>query len=415
MKHYVLALSLLFVAGTAFGQKANVKTAKSALGDENPNFDEAFTAINAAMQDPTTKDDPETYDIAGKLYKKVYETEALKAAGGNAYDTVKLYNGALEMFKYFQICDEKAQLPDEKGKVRKNKWREDNRADMVKYHGQLFNAGAVYYLMKKKDYKNAVYYLGYYIDAADSPMLKELNLLSDSAKNVTAFYAAFAAYSAKDYANTIKYGNMALNSPNESDVNTTYEIMTRAYREQKDTVNWIRMLQEGIKRNPASENNMVQLINYYSEKGQNDEAVKFADQLIANDPDNDYSYFIKGYLLQNLNRQSEAIELYKKAIEINPSKAEYYSNTGTCYIAIAQDLDSKSKYGTDTYKDEQKLILQNYMWARENFEKVRELAPEKEDLWVAPLYLIYYKLNIRQGEDFQMLEKKMAEREGTVQ
>ena len=125
MKHYVLALSLLFVAGTAFGQKANVKTAKSALGDENPNFDEAFTAINAAMQDPTTKDDPETYDIAGKLYKKVYETEALKAAGGNAYDTVKLYNGALEMFKYFQICDEKAQLPDEKGKVRKNKWRED--------------------------------------------------------------------------------------------------------------------------------------------------------------------------------------------------------------------------------------------------------------------------------------------------
>ena len=78
-------------------------------------------------------------------------------------------------------------------------------------------------------------------------------------------------------------------------------------------------------------------------------------------------------------------------------------------------MDSKSKYGTDTYKDEQKLILQNYMWARENFEKVRELAPEKEDLWVAPLYRIYYKLNIRQGEDFQMLEKKMAEREGTVQ
>lgn len=415
MRHCALALSLLLVAGTAFGQKSNVKIAKSALGEENPNFDEAFAAINAAMQDPTTMDDPETYDIAGKLYKKVYEVEGLKAAGGHAYDTVKLYNSTLEMFKYYQMCDEKAQLPDEKGKIRKNKWREDNRADMLKYHGQLFNAGAVYYLMAKRDYKNAVYFLGYYLDAAEFPMLKDLNLLTDSAKSVTAFYASYAAYSAEDYPNVIKYGQIALNSPNESDVNTTYEIMTRAYREENDTVNWIGMLQESIKRNPASENNMVQLINYYSEKGQNDEAIKFADQLIESDPTNDYSYFIKGYLFQNLNRTEEATELYKKAIEINPNNEAYYSNLGTCYIAIAQELDANAEYGSDDYKDQQKIIMQNYMWARENFEKVRELAPDKEDLWVAPLYRIYYKLGIRQGEDFQMLEKKMAEREGIAQ
>ncbi len=415
MRHCALALSLLLVAGTAFGQKSNVKIAKSALGEENPNFDEAFAAINAAMQDPTTMDDPETYDIAGKLYKKVYEVEGLKAAGGHAYDTVKLYNSTLEMFKYYQMCDEKAQLPDEKGKIRKNKWREDNRTDMLKYHGQLFNAGAVYYLMAKRDYKNAVYFLGYYLDAAEFPMLKDLNLLTDSAKSVTAFYASYAAYSAEDYPNVIKYGQIALNSPNESDVNTTYEIMTRAYREENDTVNWIGMLQESIKRNPASENNMVQLINYYSEKGQNDEAIKFADQLIESDPTNDYSYFIKGYLFQNLNRTEEATELYKKAIEINPNNEAYYSNLGTCYIAIAQELDANAEYGSDDYKDQQKIIMQNYMWARENFEKVRELAPDKEDLWVAPLYRIYYKLGIRQGEDFQMLEKKMAEREGIAQ
>lgn len=410
-----MALSLLLVAGTAFGQKSNVKIAKSALGEENPNFDEAFTAINAAMQDPTTKDDPETYDIAGELYKKVYEVEGLKAAGGNAYDTAKLYNSTMEMFKYYQLCDEKAQIPDKKGKIRKNKWRESNQADMVKYHGQLFNGGAVYYMMAKKDYKNAVKFLGYYLDVADAPMLKEFNLLSDSAKSVTAFYASYAAYAAGDYPNVIKYGQMALNSPNESDVNTVYDIMTRAYREENDTVNWIRMLQEGIKRNPASENNMVQLINYYSEKGQNDEAVKFADQLIESDPDNDYSYFIKGYLLQNLNRPSEAVDLYKKAIEINPNNEAYYSNLGTCYIAIAQEMDASAEYGSEEYKNQQKLSMQNYMWARENFEKVRELAPAKEDLWVAPLYRIYYKLGIRQGEDFQMLEKKMAEREGTQQ
>lgn len=415
MKHYVLTLGLLLVAGMAFGQKSNVKAAKSALGEENPNFDQAFTAINAAMQDPTTKDDPETYDIAGQLYRKVYEVEALKVAGGQACDTAKLYDGVLNMFKNYIICNDKTKIPNEKGKLPKNKWLEDNQTDMRKYYNQLFSAGAAFYLSQRHDYKNAVLYLGYYIDVADSSMLKELNLLPDSMRSMAAFYAACSAYYAKDYPNVIKYGEMALNHTDESSLNTVYDIMTRAYREEGDTVNWVRMLQEGVKRNPASENNMVQLINYYSEKGKNDEAVKFADQLIEADPENDYSYFIKGYLLQNLNRQSEAVELYKKAIELNPSKAEYYSNCGTCYIAIAQELDAKAEYGSDEYKNQQKLVLQNYMWAREDFEKVRELAPEKEDLWVAPLYRIYYKLGIRQGEDFQMLEKKMAEREGTVQ
>ena len=189
------------------------------------------------------------------------------------------------------ISDVHANLPYLKGLLEKLRLRDK---DTLVFCGDLLEKGAysletlrfVMELQKRRRvlavqgncdcWQNSIYRA-----TGRSDVYTKRYLLSDSAKNVTAFYAAFAAYSAKDYANTIKYGNMALNSPNESDVNTTYEIMTRAYREQKDTVNWIRMLQEGIKRNPASENNMVQLINYYSEKGQNDEAVKFADQLIA--------------------------------------------------------------------------------------------------------------------------------------
>lgn len=414
MKHYVFTIAMLFVAGMAFGQKANVKKAKSALDQEKPNFNEAFAAINAAMQDETTKNDPETYNIAGKLHRKVYEIESLKSMSKQPYDTAKLYNSVLEMFKYYQLCDEKAQIPNAKGKLPKNKWREENKADMIKYHGQLFNAGAVIYLMQKKDYKKAVYFLGQYIDAANYPLLKDQVLLTDSLINQTAFYAAFAAYYDKDYQNVIKYSKKAINGTNSKDVETAYQILTQAYKAVGDTANWVNMLQESVKRNPTSESNIVQLINYYNEKGKTEEALAFADQLIAGDPNNDYSYFIKGYLLQNMEQLDKAIELYKKAISLNAGKAEYYSNTGTCYIGIAQDIDAKTSYGSKDYKDQQKIVNQNYMWAKENFEKVRELAPEKENLWVAPLYRIYYKLGIRQGEDFQMLEKKMSEREGTA-
>ncbi len=416
MKHYVLTIALLIVASLAYGQKANQKAARNAAETDEADLKKAveivnngITAINKAMNDETTKDDPETYNLAGKLYRKLYEIESLKSLKKEPFDTARLYNSVLEMFKYYNLCNEKAQLPDAKGKIPKNKWFEENQKDMEKYHGQLFNAGAVIYLMKKKDYNQAVKYLSAYLDEAESPMLKDKNLLTDSAKYQTSFYAAFAAYYGKDNENVIKYGKEAIHASNENDVETAYQILTHAYKAEGDTLNWINMLQEGIKRNPAAESNIVQLINYYNDKGKGEEAMGFADQLIKNDPDNDYSYFIKGVLLQGAKKVPEAIEYYKKAIEINPLKAEYYSNMGTCYIAVAQDLDSKADFKD---KSQQKLVMQNYMWARESFEKVRELSPAKEDLWVAPLYRIYYKLGIKQGEEFQELQKKMDAREG---
>ncbi len=415
MKHYVFTIMLLLVASVAYGQKANQKKAKTAIGEENPNFKDAFAAIDAAMKDPTTMNDPETYNLAGKLSRKAYEMESMKHLKKEPYDTARLYNSVLEMFKYYEICDEKAQIPDEKGKLPKNKWREENTKDLEKYYGQLFNAGAVYYMMQKKDYPTAVRFLGEYIDKANSPLLKNLDLLTDSAKNQTAFYATYAAYYAKDDANIIKYGEMAINCLNKTDSEKAFQILTHAYKNEGDTAKWIYMLQEGIKRDPTAESNIVQLINYYNDKGKIGEAMKFADQLIEADPDNDYSYFIKGVLLQQGTKDvAGAIECYKKAIAIDPKKSEYYSNLGTSYIAVAQELDGNSVYNSPEYKNQQRLVMQNYMWAREAFEKVRDLAPEKEDLWVAPLYRIYYKLGIQQGEEFQELQKKMEAREGVI-
>ncbi len=412
MKRYVFTLALLIVAGFAYGQKANVKKAKTALGQENPNFNEAIAAIDAAMQDPATMNDPETYDIAGKLYRKMYEIEGMKAYKKEPYDTVKLYSSVLNMFKYFELTDEKAQIPDEKGKLPRNKWREPNQKEMMSFHQQLFDGGAAYYLMRKRDYKEAIKYLSAYLESAESPMLKEKGLLTDSAITQTSFYITYAAYSDNDNANVIKYGTVAINSENPEDSETAFQMLTHAYKETGDSINWIKMLQEGVRRNPASEGNIVQLINYYNDRGESDAAMKFADQLIEQDPDNDYSYFIKGVLMQQgLKKPQEAIEYYKKAIAIDPSKAEYYSNLGTCYIAVAQELDEKSQFNSPEYREQQKVVMQNYIWAREAFEKVRELAPDKEDLWVAPLYRIYYKLGIRQGEEFQELQKKMDERE----
>ena len=412
MKHIVLSCTFLLVTGLAFGQKANIKKVNKEIASENPNFNVALTAIEAAMQDPTTKNNPETYNIAARLHLKAYEQESRKQhmSPKQAYDTVRLYNSVLEMFKYYQLCDDAALKPDEKGKMRKNKWREPNREELRKYHDHLFYGGASFYMQERKDYPQAIHFLSKYLEVTEMPMLQGLNLLSDSTIATVSFYITYSAHQAKDYPKVIKYGQNALQGTNQKDIDFAQDMLIHAYRETKDTVNWILMLEENIKRNPSSESSIVQLINYYNEKGQQEKAFEFADKLIVGDPQNAYGYFIKGVLFQNMERYSEAIEQYKKALEINTEKAEYRSNLGACYIGIAQEIDATAKYGDPNYREEQRRVSQNYLWAKEEFEKAKELAPEKEDLWVAPLYRIYYRLGIRAGEEFEELQQKMDAR-----
>ena len=40
------------------------------------------------------------------------------------YDTLKVYNSALNMCKYYFKCDELAQIPNEKGKIKKEESQE---------------------------------------------------------------------------------------------------------------------------------------------------------------------------------------------------------------------------------------------------------------------------------------------------
>ena len=46
------------------------------------------------------------------------------------YDTLQVYNSALNMCKFYFKCDELAQVPNEKGKI-KNKYRKPNSAAIL--------------------------------------------------------------------------------------------------------------------------------------------------------------------------------------------------------------------------------------------------------------------------------------------
>lgn len=120
MKRVLFSMVLLLAAGFTFAQEKSVKEAKSIANDVKPDFAQAEKLINEALNNAETKDNAETWDVAGFIQKRINEKEMENAYLRKPYDTLKVYNSALNMCKYYFKCDELAQIPNEKGKIKIN-------------------------------------------------------------------------------------------------------------------------------------------------------------------------------------------------------------------------------------------------------------------------------------------------------
>ena len=135
---------LLMAVSFVFAQQKSVKEAKSIANEVKPDFKKAEELINGALTNPETKDDAATWDVAGLIQKRINEKEMENAYLRKPYDTLKAYNSILKMYEYFLKCDELAEIPNEKGKV-KNKYRKANAASMMVERPNLINGGIQYF------------------------------------------------------------------------------------------------------------------------------------------------------------------------------------------------------------------------------------------------------------------------------
>ena len=120
MKRVLFSMVLLMAVSFAFAQEKNVKEAKSIAGEVKPDFAKAEQLINEALTNPETKDNAATWDVAGYIQKRINEKEMENAYLRKPYDTLKVYNSVLNMYNYYVKCDELAQIPNEKGKIKTN-------------------------------------------------------------------------------------------------------------------------------------------------------------------------------------------------------------------------------------------------------------------------------------------------------
>ena len=403
MKRVLFSMVLLMAVSFAFAQEKNVKEAKSIAGEVKPDFAKAEQLTNEALTNPETKDNAATWDVAGYIQKRINEKEMENAYLRKPYDTLKVYNSVLNMYNYYVKCDELAQIPNEKGKI-KNKYRSANSKTILAERPNLINGGIQYFNLNKNE--DALKYFAAYVDAATLPMMEKENLLEkDTILPQVAYYATLAADRVGDKDAVMKYAQYALKDKENGQF--AMQLLTDAYKAKGDTAKWVEKLQEGIVKFPENQYFFANLVDYYSSSNQNDKAMQFADDMLAKDPNNKLYLYVKAYLYHNMKDYEKAIEFYKKTLDIDPAYAEACSNLGLVYLLQAQEYADKAPADINdpNYATAQAEIKKFYEAAKPYYEKARELKPDQKDLWLQGLYRVYYNLNM--GPEFEEIEKMM--------
>lgn len=404
MKKVSLITTLFLASSIAiYAQQSNVKEAKSIISSTNSDFNKAQTLISAALNDPATKNDAETWNIAGKIQKRINETENEKMFLKKPCDTLAFYNSILEMYKYFLKCDELAQIPNEKNKV-KNKFRKDNAATMFMNRGNIINGGVWNYRAKK--YPEALIFFGTYIESASYPMLAEYEIQKkDTLLGQVAYNAVYIAEMIGDHSSVIKYAPIAMTD--KANGGNALRLLAETYKSEKDSIKYIEAIKEGVDKYPDNQFFILNMIDYYTVHKETGKAMEFADQQLAKDPNNKIFNYVKAYLLYNTKDYDKAIGIFQKVIKIDPNFAEPYSYLGSCYLQKAQEISTKSttNINSPNYKKDQATIKSFCELARPNYEKARELKPNDRDLWMQALYNIYYQLNM--SSQFDEIERLM--------
>lgn len=410
MKKLLLSFTMMLAVAVAFGQglsKEELKAQKKAkkalmgvIGDaealllDNPQATlDALTPALEGEHKALVANEPQLWYVCAMAKQGIMNNELLKAQEGQPMNEALVYKYCYEIFQDLAKCDSLDNMPDEKGRV-KPAYSEQIKKVLYESRPLLFNGGAYFY--NQEDYQSAYNQFDTFIQSVNSPRLAEFGLSDSEYNNIAAYYAMLSAVNMNNYKLVLGYADMAVKD--SANAESAYRVKAEALVNVGDTAAWINTLKDCSVKYPTNVYFYQSLIQYYDAKGRQDELIAFADEMIAKDPKNPLFVYVKGYLAQQGEKIDEAIEWYKKTLEVDPGYENAMGNLGLCYIQKAQaysNSQSSNKISDRAQLKKDKEILQGYFSeALPYYEKLREIAPDKQNLWLNGLYQCYYGLNM---------------------
>ena len=393
MKRVLFICTMLAACSTLFAQKYAVIDARNTLTEacrDSRNIDyklvnKAWRDIQECMVNEKSKDYYDTWVTAAKI-KNILTYKVYQDGQAGTLDTLKYFSALSDILSYYQKVEKCITTPNEKGKmpVKADEYKEihqDALQQAASMRGQILT-GACSVVNSHPD--GAMKLFDHYFETFDDPLFKELNLNeTDTLKESAYLYYGMAMKNkAVTWEDTVKYLNWyekVLDSPTYGTY-TCVELMD-TYKRHGDMEKW-----EKYCRYAAEHYNDVQfpklLVQEKVRQDKLDEAMKLCDEMGKLYPEEIYFVETKALMVFNDKKYREAIDIFKKLIEIDPTYARAWTSLGTCYYQIA--MENKNN------------IPECKKWINEAipcYKKAEECEPDNPILWGNYLYRCYHALS----------------------
>jgi tetratricopeptide (TPR) repeat protein len=346
-----------------------------------PSLTEAKTNIDKAAANDKTATLPLTYAVKGAVYSALALNDTVTST------STPLFITADEALK-------KAKETDTKGE---NKKLIDN---------SYRNLAQIKYTKGIKDF-NKHNFAGAY-EAFDYYRM----VLPDDTNSV--YYTGLAAANAKKYPEAIANYTKLLTLPKYSNGASIYNDLITINIYNKDTTNAIKVATEAVDKYPTNANLRNREIQLYLQTGRIKEVSSKLDKAIEVDPKNKSLYYYSGFIAMQAKNYDKAIELFNKAIALDPQYFEPNLGAGYCYLNPGIDLFNKAnnmpisktnpKASQVQYDALSKQANDLFDKAKPFLEKATQIDPKSEDALTA-LKKVY--LGKKDNVNANLIQKKI--------
>ena len=342
-----------------------------------------WTALQSGNIDENKE--AEAWKLAGELSLPLHNNYLSCAAEKVAFDTVGYYDNLKKLTEG---------LHQELTKTKVTKGEAGNEGQLKAKNLNLANS-CVYYVYaaqfesEAKRYKTALEAYDYALTYGERYPEVAGNLKKPIDDSQIAYYAFMTAHEAADFQTMDKYYDKALGFADGA--LGVKQVKLQSYLEKGDSAAWAKAVRDVCVQKPSENEDYIQiLLAYYQKKGA-EEMGKFADEIIAADPNILIANYGKAYVFFSQEKYDDALEMYKKCTEIKPDYYDAWYQCGLCKFRQALALNTTISSIKDQKKAKATLEQTKTLFndALPYFEKARECAPEEPAKWAYELKQCY--------------------------
>ena len=334
-------LGLCLAAGLTMSAQADlVKEVERTVKSGNFDYTELKAKIDEMTQNEETKGNAKTWMVAGNAAFANYDALFLKVQMGQEVDKKAIGNSIIDGYNYMMVALPLDTVVDDKGKVKAKESKKILKT-IAENYSHFNNAGI--FLWEAQDYAGAYKAWNIYTTLPEDPRMAQVGLKADADTVVAQiiFNKALAAWQVDQLDNALVAFEQAKAKGYTKKNLYDYAISVASQANKLNVA--AQYAKEAYPIYGSEDPIYLQVIvNDFLEKKEYANAIEYINGLLEKDPQNATLVDLQGVCLENNGKQDEAIETYKKAIELNPSSVLARFHLGNILYNKAYAIDNNA-------------------------------------------------------------------------